>query len=111
MKAQPPVSFFAAIAHVEQAGVIEEVMRWAEVTYDAAKQDRRFGKFKQDSLDDESLAAILKYTAQDTEPAFFSCMNLTCYDQERSLVGRSVPSKIRSGFDRSSVTRQSQFLA
>ena len=55
-------------------GIIPEMRRWANVSYQNAKQKKR--RELQDSpLTVDEVAAILKYTAQDTEPPLFKHMN------------------------------------
>ena len=56
---------------------------------DGAELDRqgsRFGALKDDPLDVQGIAHIMKYSAEDTDPTFYGDMNAKCYVPDRAKI-------------------------
>eukprot|EP00971_Amphidinium_carterae_P209820 4161932-Amphidinium_carterae.1 len=73
---------------IAELGTIKKCRDRAEVTLHHATD---FKLKKGCELTEDGLAAILKYCAEDSTPTFYSCMNGSCYEEDRSKVCPFVP--------------------
>ena len=61
-------------------------MRVAETTLANARDAKEFGALKDDPLDVQGIAHIMKYSAEDTQPTFYGDMNNKCYLKDRTNI-------------------------
>ena len=80
------MDFLDAIKPIEAAGIIPDVMRFAETTLANAKDAKEFGALKDDPLCVQGIAHIMKYSAEDTHPTFYGDMNNKCYLKDRTNI-------------------------
>mmetsp|Transcript_108775 Transcript_108775/g.208983 ORF Transcript_108775/g.208983 Transcript_108775/m.208983 type:complete len:470 (-) Transcript_108775:52-1461(-) len=80
------VTFFEAIQDIHDADIIPDVRVMAEDTYQTASDAKRWGRLKDDPISVDSVAAFMKYSAEDTEPALYKDMNNKCYNRDRTLI-------------------------
>ena len=80
------VDFLDAIKPIEEAAIIPYVMRFAETTLANARDAKEFGALKDDPLDVQGIAHIMKYSAEDTDPTFYGDMNNKCYVPDRAKI-------------------------
>lgn len=66
--AQPTPLFLDAVKDVEAAGTIPDIMDWAETILDQAKDDKMFGKLKNDPLSEDGIAYFQGYLDEGTIP-------------------------------------------
>lgn len=80
------VDFLDTMKPIEEAGIIPQVMRWAEATLAKARDEKEFGNLKDDPLDIQGVAFVMKYTAEDSHPLFYGDMNSRCYMKDRTNI-------------------------
>ena len=81
---KPTPMFLDAMKSVADADVIPHVLVMAEQTLEMAQDAKQFGHLQDDPLSAEGIAYMMKYSAEDTVPAFYKEMNSRCYDADRS---------------------------
>eukprot|EP00971_Amphidinium_carterae_P259216 5143897-Amphidinium_carterae.1 len=74
---------------IAQVGVLRSCLDRAKDTLREASEYQR--EHADCNLTVDGLAAIMKYTAEDGQPTFYSSMNSSCYQKERSKVAPFVP--------------------
>eukprot|EP01043_Picozoa_sp_COSAG02_P043247 COSAG02_NODE_3752_length_6284_cov_8.897171_4_plen_1014_part_00 len=82
--AKPIPEFMHAMKSVADADIIPHVLPMAEQTLEMARDAKQFGHLQDDPLSAEGVAFMMKYSAEDTVPAFYKEMNNRCYDPDRS---------------------------
>lgn len=81
------LSFVEAIEAVEAAAVIPEVLQFGRIARRQAEYEKGpGGRFHGHPLDEDLLAALLKYSAEDTDPPLYREMNKRCFDPDRRMV-------------------------
>ena len=83
---QPTPPFLETIAPIEEAGYIPGVMSAARCTLAAAEDAKKFGDLKDDPLPLKDTVFLMKYSAEDTEPALYADMNDKAYDKDRKKI-------------------------
>eukprot|EP00971_Amphidinium_carterae_P086114 1703713-Amphidinium_carterae.1 len=84
-----PWTFLQTMVPIAQAGILRSCLDRAKDTLGEANDYKC--KHTDCSLSVDGLAAIMKYTAEDAKPTFYSCLNGSCYEKERSKAGPFVP--------------------
>ena len=82
----PTPAFLDTIAPIAAANCIPGVMNMAQVTFATATDAKTYGALKGDPLSIESIAFIMKYSAEDSQPPIYRDMNNKCYDKDRSKI-------------------------
>ena len=69
---------------IERDAHIPNAVQMARTTLETARDQKRFGRLKDVPLDEESIAFVMKYSAEDTVPPLYKAMNDACYNPDRS---------------------------
>ena len=80
-----PARFLDSLICINQDGCIPSVMEMGELTLRTAQDQKTYGQLKDDPLDVEDIAFIMKYSAEDTIPPLYKELNDRCYNPDRSL--------------------------
>eukprot|EP00971_Amphidinium_carterae_P320146 6363863-Amphidinium_carterae.1 len=84
-----PLAFLETVVPIAQVGVLCSCLDRAKDTLGEANTYKC--EHTDCSLSVDGLAAIMKYTAEDAKPTFYSCLNSSCYEKERSKAEPFVP--------------------
>ena len=79
-------SFMECIDAIEAAAVIPHVRMMAEITLQTAEDAKKLGTLESDVLTLSLIAAIVKYSEEDTHPPLYVDMNARCYNRDRGKV-------------------------
>eukprot|EP01047_Picozoa_sp_COSAG01_P071427 COSAG01_NODE_11080_length_2011_cov_2.835774_1_plen_490_part_10 len=80
------IVFIESFQPIVKAGCIPDVMDMAEVTLATAKDQKKFGKLKDDPLSVNGIAFLMKYSAEDTVPPLYKDLNDKAYVPDRSKI-------------------------
>ena len=61
-------------------------MEFAEITYDCARDAKEYGSLRDDPVDVEGIAALMKYTTEDSVPSLYKVLNEKCYEKDRTRI-------------------------
>ena len=78
--------FMVAMKSIADADIIPDFMDMAEVTFETANDQKQFGKLKDDPLDVDGIAFMMKYSAEDSIPPMYADMNEKAYDSDRGKI-------------------------
>ena len=82
----PIAAYLEAMRCVDAAGVIPDVLEFAEITLDTAEDQKQFGALRGDPLPADGIAFLMTYSAEATHPPLYKDMNDKCYDSDRSKI-------------------------
>jgi hypothetical protein len=83
---EPVPTFMEAMADIDGAGVIPDVMAEAKVTFQAAQEQKKYGKLKNHPLSIDGIAFIMKYSAEDTQPPLYKDLNAKACAKDRANI-------------------------
>lgn len=84
--ALPTPTFLEAIEPIHQDGGISDVLDYAHITYDLARDAKLYGDLRSDPVGIEGIAALMKWTSADTSPPFHKVLTQKCYNQDRRTI-------------------------
>ena len=82
----PVSAYLAAMGTLEDAGVIPDILEFAEITRETAEDALQYGSLRGDPLPVDGIAFIMTYSAEATHPPLYKDMNDKCYDLDRSKI-------------------------
>ena len=82
----PLPSFQAAIQDVIDASVIPDMQSIARSIHEQVADAKEYGQFRDDPLPLDCIAALMLYSAEDTDPPLYRDMSTKCYQRNRTLV-------------------------
>ena len=82
----PVSAYLAAMGTLEDAGVIPDILEFAEITREKAEDALQYGTLQGDPLSIDGIAFIMTYSAEATHPPLYKDMNDKCYDIDRSKI-------------------------
>ena len=82
----PVSAYLEAMRCIDAAGVIPDVLEFAEITLDTAEDQKQFGALRGDPLPADGIAFLMTYSAEATHPPLYKDMNDKCYDSDRSKI-------------------------
>ena len=82
----PVSAYLAAMGTLEDAGVIPDILEFAEITRETAEDALQYGSLQGDPLPVDGIAFIMTYSAEATHPPLYKDMNDKCYDIDRSKI-------------------------
>ena len=82
----PAFEYLEVMRHIAAAGVIPDVMTFAEITFETAQDQKQFGALRDDPLSADGIALLMSYSAESTHPPLYKDMNNKCYDHDRKNV-------------------------
>ena len=82
----PVSAYLAAMGTLEDAGVIPDILEFAEITRETAEDALQYGSLQGDPLPVDGIAFIMTYSAEATHPPLYKDMNDKCYDVDRGKI-------------------------
>ena len=82
----PPCAYLEAMGTIEDAGVIPDILEFAEITRETAEDQKNYGALQGDPLSIDGIAFLMTYSAEATHPPLYKDMNDKCYDIDRSKI-------------------------
>lgn len=82
----PTPTFLEAIEPIHRDGAIPRFNDYAQITYEQARDRKLYGDLRDDRVDIEGVAALMKWTSADSNPPFHQVLTQRCYNRDRRTV-------------------------